>query len=220
MATIADFRASVRTMIRDTNSASYVYDDPEIDSFTQSAVLAYTRFKPRRKPFTLSLVSGQVQYTLPADWRDVDLEAFNKAVAPPTCIDTDQFVGFVMPTLNGAPDLTNAGFDWYDDDQFVVINPTPQGAADISFAYYAMHAVDDTSSSIPAKDYDAVVLAAASRALDALAIEKGQKMQKYKIGQGLNIDNTAVAQRLQEQAKTYWCRFEEHVRFQPFGVMG
>lgn len=237
MTTITDYRTSVRTMLRDTagnavfdangnvttpaNPSLYVFQDYEIDSFTQSGVLLYSRFRPRRKPYMLSLVSGQAQYTLPVDWMFKDAESFNKAVQPPPHVDINDFASFVLPSLNTAAQLfTDLEFDWYDSDQFVIVNPTPQANATIPFAYFCAHTADVSSSTIPAQDFDNVVMAASSRALDVLAVDKGQKMQKYKIGQGLQIDDTAVAQRLQEQAKEFMAMFDRNVRLRPFGVMG
>ncbi|GIM47034.1 hypothetical protein DNHGIG_25830 [Collibacillus ludicampi] len=227
MATIADYRLSVRTMIRDTaglgatpNPSQFIFQDWEIDAFTQSAVLAYSKYRGRRKPYTLTLQPGQSQYPLPADWMTVDLASFHQAIGLDSDVDLSQFASFVLPSLNPSIPLKDLTFDWYDSDQFVLVSPTPQATATINFAYFAAHTVDQNGSSIPSADFDYVVLAAASRVLDTLAVDRGMKMQKYKIGQGLMIDDSEVAKRLQEQAKAYWERFEQFVRFRPFGVMG
>lgn len=224
---ISDYRAQVRTMIRDIagggatpNPSLYIFQDQEIDTFTQSGVMSYSKYRRRRKPYTLNLQANVAQYTLPTDWVAVDLVSFNKAIGPAPNVDVSEFVGFVLPSLNPALPLNQITFDWYNSDQYVIVNPTPQAAAAIPFSYLTNHTVDANGSSIPAQDSDYVVLAAASRALDALAIDRGTKMQKYKIGQGLMIDDSEVAKRLQEQAKAYWERFEKFVCHRPLGVSG
>lgn len=224
---LSDYRAQVRTMIRDIagggatpNPSLYIFQDGEIDTFTQSGVFAYSKYRRRRKPYTLNLQANVAQYTLPPDWVTADIQSFNNAVGPAPDVDVSEFVGFVLPTLNPSMPLYQLTFDWYDSDQYVIVSPTPQAAASIPFAYYINHTVDMNGSSIPASDTDYVVLAAASRALDALAVDRGLKMQKYKIGQNLLIDDSEVAKRLQEQAKTYWERFEKFVCYRPVGVMG
>lgn len=220
--TIVDYRSQVRTVISDKVSTQYIFQDSEIDQFTQTGVLAYSKYKGRRKPYTLILTTGVSQYTLPADWVSRNASAFNNAIAPTPDVNAFDFASFVSPTMNinSSASLNNVVFDWYDSDQYVIVTPTPQATVIIPFSYYASHTVDISGSSIPAIESDYVVLAAASRALEAIAIDRSMKMQKYKIGQGLSIDDSDVAVRLQEEAKVYWERFEKFVCYRPFGVTG
>lgn len=227
--TLTDYRNKIRPLIRDVagngltpNPALYILQDYEIDIFTESAVNLYTQYKSRKKPYTLQLVSGQSQYTLPSDWIMKDSESFCKAVEPPNISDDvfHQFSGFVLSSLNPAASFGSMVFDWYDSDQYVIISPTPQVAGSISFKYHISHVIDESSSSIPKSDMNYVVYCASSLALQSIAVDKGQKLQKYKIGQGLQIDNSEVAVRMQEQAKAFWCQFEDNIIYRPFGVMG
>ncbi|NRD80289.1 hypothetical protein HPT25_23485 [Bacillus sp. BRMEA1] len=216
---LTDYVANVRTMIRDNNAASYIFQDSEIQSFIQAGALVYSRSRARRRPYTLALQSGVNQYTLPTDWITVDRESFNKAVGIKV-VDLRQYAGFVLPTLNAAPSFNELDFVFYDQDQSLMISPAPMESATINFDYFAMHTISSTVCTIPVIDSHAVTLASASQALNTLAIDRGMKMQKYKIGQGLQIDDSEVAKRMQEQAKAYYDEFEQLVRYRPFGVMG
>lgn len=230
--TIINFETSVRMLIRDWGggtadapvSANYVFTNTELDAFIQSAVTQYSKFRPRRIPWTFNMIAQQSQYTLPNDWIHVDDEMFNDAINinSPDPFDLmtmqNQFASFVLPNINNAYPLYQLDFEWYDSDLFVIVNPIPQSNASINAAYWAYHQVNTTESTVPQIDYDAVTFAAASRALDALAVDKGQKMQKYKIGQGLQIDDSLIAERMQQQAQEYWKKFENQISLRPFGV--
>lgn len=219
MKTLDDYAENVRMMIRDSNEDSYIFEDLEIESFIQAGVLFYSRYKARRRPYTLHLLPGVKQYTLPDDWMYVDQESFND-VTRIKVTDLNQYAGFALPTLNTVPSFSELDFTFYDEDQFVIISPAPMQEADLDFNYFAMHSIISDSSTVPAMDFQAVTLASASQALNTLAIDRGLKMQKYKIGQGLQIDDSEVAKRLQEMAEKYYGQFEKLVRFRPFGVMG
>lgn len=216
---LSDYITNVRTMIRDVDPSNPIFSDDEIDSFVQAGVLFYSRFKARRRPYTLTLQSGVSQYTLPSDWMTVDQETFNEAVDEKP-VDLRQYAGFVLPTLNAVPTFNELEFVFYDDDQFLLVNPAPGQVAAINFTYFAEHSIDDASCTIPSKDAHAVILASASQALNTLAVDRGLKMQKYKIGQGLQIDDSEIAKRMQEQAQKYYEQFERLIRMRPFGVMG
>lgn len=216
---LTDYIANVRTMIRDNNTTSLIFTDAEITSFIQAGVLFYSRFKPRRRPFTLDLIAEVKQYTLPADWITVDQVSFDEATKRKP-VDLTQYASFVLPTLNAVPSFDDLEFVFYDSDQYLLINPAPGQDASIDFAYYALHTIDNSNPTVPAIDSHAVTLASASQALNTLAIDRGLKMQKYKIGQGLQIDDSEIAKRMKEQAKTYYDEFERLVRMRPLGVMG
>jgi hypothetical protein len=216
---LADYVTNVRTMIRDNNSASYIFQDTEIQSFIQAGVLFYSRFKARRRPYTLQLQAGVSQYTLPTDWISADQVTFDDATKREP-VDLTQFATFVLPTLNASPSFDELEFVFYDSDQYVLVNPAPGQDATIDFDYYAMHSIDNTNCTIPAIDSHAVTLASASQALNTLAIDRGLKMQKYRFGLHLQIDDSEIAVRLQQQAQKYYDEFERLVRMRPFGVMG
>jgi hypothetical protein len=227
---LSDYIMSIRYAIRDTQGIGgdptlYVFQDTELEPHLRSGIAVYSKYRTRRKPYTLTLQPGIAQYTLPSDWVRVDKESFDNAIGSPMTYDyqerlLNQFASFVLPNISGGWALHDLSFDWYDSDQYVIVNPTPQSTAQLTFSYLTQHNIDDQTSTVADSDADYVVLAAASRALDALAIDRGTKMQKYKIGQGLQIDDSEVAKRLQEQAKTYWDRFENFMVFRPFGVSG
>jgi|SRR5579875_70781 len=216
---LSDYIANVRTMIRDNNAASYIFQDSEIQSFIQAGVLFYSRYKARRRPYTLQLQPGVQQYTLPSDWIRVDQESFNEAVGIKE-VDLRQYVGFVLPSLNAVPSFSEMDFEFYDQDQLLMVSPAPGQSANLNFDYYAMHTISSTVCTVPVIDSHAVTLASASQALNTLAIDRGLKMQKYRVGQHLQIDDSEIAKRLQEQAQKYYDEFERLVRFRPFGVMG
>jgi hypothetical protein len=210
-------REEVRYLLRD--SASALFADDEIDDFIQHGTLWYSRYKSRRLPYTLNLVAGQSQYTLPSDWVRVDKTSFNKCINPSSSVDVSQFASFVLPTLNNNALLQDTSFDWYDSELYVIVNPTPQSSQSLSFSYYALHQLTNTLSTVPQSDLIALAYISASIALNALAVDKGSKMQKYKVGQGLQIDDTEVAKRVQEQAEKYEHMFNKFIRFRPIGVM-
>lgn len=206
-------------MIRDNDPNNPIFTDPEITSFINAGVLFYSRFKARMRPYTLEMQSGVKQYTLPTDWISADQVSFDE-VTKRKPVDLTQFASFVLPTLNAAPSFDELEFVFYDSDQFLMVNPAPGQNASIDFVYYAQHTIDDNNCTVPAIDSHAVVLASASQALNTLAIDRGLKMQKYRVGLHLQIDDSEIAKRLQEQAQKYYDEFEKLVRFRPFGVMG
>jgi hypothetical protein len=210
-------REKVRGLLKD--GASTLFTDDEIDEFVQDGTSWYSRYKPRRIPFTLNLVAGQSQYTLPSDWIRVDKASFNKCINPSSNVDLTQFTSFVLPTLNNNALLQETSFDWYDSELYVIVSPTPQSTQSLSFSYYAMHQLTNDLFTIPQPDIIALSYISASFALNALAVDKGSKMQKYKVGQGLQIDDTEVAKRVQEQAEKYEHMFNKFIRFRPIGGM-
>lgn len=220
MSTLSDYIDTVRVTIRDSNPSSYTFEDEELIVFINSAVRTYSKYRPRKKPYTFSLISGQSNYTLPTDWIRVDQESFNRAVQPANEIDSSQFASFVLPNINNSVQLQSTNFDWYDSDQFVIVTPTPMYSADLNFSYYIVHSVDDDKSTIPDVDMVYVCYLASSEALKAMAIEHGSDLQKYKIGSGLNIDDSKIPDHLLTSAEKYWCIFENNIIRRPFGVGG
>lgn len=222
--TISDYVTDVRTMIRDNDSTNYTFADPELQTFIKGAVSEYSTFRPRRQPFTLSMIAQQDKYTLPDDWMSADFEMFNNAINTNSPDPFDlmtlegQYASFVLPNINNDYPLYQLDFQWYDSDRYVVVRPIPQSNATIDFAYYGYHQVDSTQSTVPQKDMDAVVMASSARALKVLAVDKGQRMQRYKIGQGLSIDDSQIAKNLEEQATMFHNAFMKHVANRPFGV--
>lgn len=224
MAVLSDYVTNVRIMVRDSDSSNYTFSDPEITAFIQSGISDYSVYRPRRRPFTLVMTPNVGQYSLPDDWISADLEMFNTAVNinSPDPFDTmtmmNQYASFVLPNINNAYPLYQLDFEWYNSDKSVVVSPVPQANASIDFAYYAIHEIDSSQSTVPQQDMDAVVLASSARALKVLAVDKGQRMQKYKLGQGLQIDDSIIAKNLEEQAKTFHDDFINKVANRPFGV--
>lgn len=212
---LLDYIANVRTTIRDNNTNSLIFTDDEIQSFIQAGTMFYSRFKPRMRPYTLELKSEVKQYTLPSDWIKADQVTFDEATRRKP-VDLTQFASFVLPTLNASPSFDELEFVFYDSDQLLMVNPAPGQDADIDFIYYGLHTID----TVPAIDSHAVTLASASQALNTLAVDRGLKMQKYRVGLHLQIDDSEIAKRMQEQAQKFYDEFERLVRFRPFGVMG
>jgi len=79
MALLSDLETMVRTQIRD-NGTTQVFQNAEIDHFIYDAVAQYSRYRSRKRPFTLNIVSGQTQYTLPTDWMTVEVRSFDTAI--------------------------------------------------------------------------------------------------------------------------------------------
>lgn len=214
------YRKITRTLLRDSLKVAFP-DDDEIDLFVTMAVKKYSFHRPRMVPYTLTLEAGIKNYPLPDDWVRADTLAFSEAIYPPGVnFDLTEFTSFVLPNINMSYPLKELTFKWYDENRNVVVQPTPQASMSIDFAYYAAHIVDDTQCTIGAFYQEAVCQLATSYGLRELAVTKGQRMQKYKIGQGLQIDDSDIPVHLERSANKHERAFLKIVVDVPFGVMG
>jgi hypothetical protein len=220
MSTLSDYIDSVRWMVRDSDFRNYVFEDEELTPFINTAVRTFSKYRSKRKPYTLSLQPSQGQYTLPSDWITVDKESFDRTVHPSPEVDFAQYASFVLPNINNNMELQNTNFDWYDSDQFVIVTPTPMYSANLTFAYITSHTVDDDHSTIPDINMDFVCYLAAAEALKVLSVDKGSKMQKYKIGSGLSIDDSEIPNHLMAIADKYEGIFHKNIVSRPYGVSG
>jgi hypothetical protein len=238
MSTIYDFVGRVRNQIRD-NGMTQAFPDvidrtlatptivpnnsPELTQYVNDAVDEYVRYRPLQKPYTLNMVVGKTQYTLPADWITVDQTTFRQAVRPTRIPDLLQYqLPYVEVTEPLAQQENSMNFRWYDDSQILIVSAPPLAAYTLTFDYYANHQVDASGSTIPKKFEYAALLPAYEKALRAIATDYAVKLQRYKIGGrlGIEIDNHMIAENLQKQADQYRDEFRREVVLRPSGCMG
>ena len=223
MALLSDFETVVRTQIRD-NGTTQVFANAEIDQFIADAVAQYSRYRPRKRPITLNIVSGQTQYTLPVDWITAERNSFERAVNPQPSRTIYGLYGFEfdgLMTLPGNLGLRYYAFDWYDSDQMLVISPSPGTSYTITFDYYAAHQVSTTlACTIAAQDQYVAMLWAASQALEALCTDKSDKLLKYKLGSGISMDNTETVKALETRAHGFRTTWENEIMLRPSGRSG
>ena len=237
MSTIYDYVGRVRNQIRD-NGITQVFEDvtdttlatpaiipnnsPELTQYVQDAVSEFSRYRPLRKPYTLNLIAGQTTYTLPSDWISVDRSMFHKALHPRTIPDLMQYQ---LPWVEVSPELPldNAlEFNWYDEEQQLILRTAPLVGYTLNIAYFAYHEVDKTSSTIPRHWENAMLYTANESALRAIATDFGVKLQRYRLGGrfGIDVDNHTIAENLLKQADDFRERFRTEVVLRPSGGMG
>jgi hypothetical protein len=222
----------VRTQIRD-NCPTQVFPDvidytlatpapipnssPELAQFVRDALAEYSRYRPLRKPFTLAVVAGQKQYSLPPDWIEPDMTAFNRAVRPTNVPDLLQYM---LPYVEVSPALgaqqSSLQFEWYNDIQIVALNDSPLANYTLDFAYLAMH----TPETLPLQWQHTAMMVACEKALRAIATDQAVKIQQYKIANNIEVDNRKIAEHLIKQADDYRERFRREVVMRPHGAIG
>jgi len=222
MATITDFIARVRIQIRD-NGTQQAFADSELTQFIQDSVMEYSKYLPLRKSFVLNLVAGQTTYQLPTDWIRKDEASFQKAIQPtPLPSPLAYALPFVYVNEPLGVQVDTMTFDWYDDQQQLVLGTAPFQVYTLTFDYYAYHTVDDTGTTIPAHMQYYALLPAYKKALRALATDDGAKLQKYRVGgrYGVEVDNTQIAKLLQAEADAFDKEFLREIVQRPYGTHG
>jgi hypothetical protein len=232
MSTISSYVTSVRNQIRDNGKINFFppYDpttgdqDEEITQYVNAAVEEFSRYIPLRKPYTLNLIQGQTEYTLPTDWIYVDQGALQRALHPRSIPDLLQYqLPWVEVSSPLGSQYNSMDFIWYDDIQQMVVTTAPLSDYSLSIAYYAFHQVDTNGSTIPKRWENAMLLVACERALRAIVTDLSvSKLQKYRMGGrfGIEIDNHNVIDNLLKQADSYRERFKNEVINRPHGGMG
>lgn len=242
--TINTLVLAVRTMIRDTgiypNQAfmdvldteappqPILGSSPELQQFVfDSVVNHYSRWMPRRRPWTLTLNPGQTVYVaptdLPPDWKTVDNVSFNKVIAP---APLPNWTAYALPFIEIDQSLgvqaNKMDFRWYDSDIMLILGAAPLGQYTLTFDYFAYHQCDSSGCSVPIYEQHYALLPAAEHALRALATDQSVKLQKYKMGgrYGLDIDDTAIAKNLIALADSYADQFTKEVVQRPYGTSG
>jgi hypothetical protein len=233
--TIADFVIRVRNQIRDNGSVQAFPDlldsnskpipgtSPELIQFIQDAIMDYSKYMPRKRSFTLNLIQGQTVYQLPDDWMFVDYESFENAMMPTPLPEPSVYaLPFIYVNRPLGNQVNTMQFNWYDDDQQLVLNSAPFQPYTLTFDYYAYHTVDDTSCTIPKQLQFKALLPAYEKALRAIATDYSVKLQKYKIGGrgGIEIDDSKIAESLLKQADDYRDQYRKEIVLRPYGTSG
>ena len=113
-------------------------------------------------------------------------------------------------------------FNWYDDDQMLILGSAPFQAYMLTFDYFAFHTVDGTGTTIPVQSQFKALLPAYEKALQALATDCAVKLQKYKVGgrYGIEVDDSKVSEELQKEADKYREQFRKDVVLRAYGTSG
>lgn len=222
MATIADFITRVRNQIRD-NGTTKAFSDDELTQFIQDSIMVYSKYKRRKRSFTLNLIQGQTEYSLPEDWMTVDNESFRKAITPQPLPDPSVYaLPFIYVNQPLGVQVSTMDFNWYDDDQTLITDAAPFQNYTLTFDYYAFHTVDSNKTTIAMQFQYYAVLPACEKALRALATDYSVKLQKYKVGSrgGIEIDDSKIADQLLAQADDYREQFRKEIILRPYGTAG
>jgi hypothetical protein len=230
--TVNDLVGMVRVQIRDICTPQVfpdVVDDtlatpavvannsPQLTQFVYDALAEFSRYRPLRRPTTLSLTTDEQQYDLPDDWLSVDQVSFSLAWQPP---QTPDAYTYVLPVLQVSPPLpsqqSTMRFTWYDELRQVRLSAAPLGDATLSFDYFAIQ----TPDTLPAQWVYAALMPAYEHALLAIATDQSVKLQQYKIANQIEVDNRKVAEHLMKQAEVWRERFHQAVILRPYGAMG
>lgn len=223
MAYLEDLESIVRTQIRD-NGAVQAFQNSELDLFIMDAIAQYSRYLPRKRPFTLNIVAGQSTYTLPPDWITRDYLSFDRAKNPqpkPGIYGLYAYEFDVMMTVPANLGLRDITFDFYDDDQIVVLTPAPMQSYTLTFDYFAMHQVTSSAASpsqpctIPQQDQYVAMYWASAQALDALVTDKSNRLQKYKIGNSINVDSSDMLASLEKRAEQFRQEWRNEIMLRP-----
>ena len=236
MSTIYDYVQYVRNQIRD-NGAVQAFPDvidntlttpaivpnnsPELTQFVNDSAREYERYRPLRKPFTLNLQLGQTQYALPDDWISVDQPTFQAAISPQPAPDLSVYaLPFIQVSQPMGSQASTMKFNWYDDSQLLVLSTAPLAAYSLQFDYYASHSIGTSGSSLPRQWEYVALLPACEKALMAIATDQAVKLQKYKIHNAVDVDNTKIAEHLIKLADGWRDEFRKQVILRPYGAQG
>lgn len=226
--TITDLIAEFRTQIRD-NGTTQALTDSEVTQFITDGLRTYSKYRPRKRPTAINVVAGQTTYPLPADWIDRDYESFDAAVNPPLPISPMTALSMSPFTLLSVTELiakpmaayeVETKYDFYPSDLQLIITPVPQMAYTLAFDYFACHTADSTSSTVPFFDEDNALLPGVVKALRSIATDYSVKLQHYKMGNNIEVDDKLVAKNLQNRAEELEKQFERDIIKRPNGIMG
>jgi len=233
--TIVDLITRVRNQIRDngtvqafpdlldSNSKPIPGTSPELIQFIQDAIMDYSKYRPRKRSFTLNLVQEQTTYQLPDDWIYVDDESFENATMPaPLPSPSVYALPFIYVNQPLGTQINTMQFNWYDDDQQLILASAPFQPYALTFDYYAYHTVDNISCTIPKQFQFKALLPAYEKALRAIATDYSVKLQKYKIGGrgGIEIDDSKISDSLLKQADDYREQYRKEIVLRPYGSSG
>ncbi|MCL4440232.1 MAG: hypothetical protein M1609_06485 [Firmicutes bacterium] len=226
--TITDLITEFRIQIRD-NGTTQALTDPEVTQFITDGLRTYSKYRPRKRPTTINVLAGQSTYALPADWMDRDYESFDAAINPPVPISPMTAMTMSPFTLLSAAQLIakplaayeqDVQYDFYPSDLQLIITPVPQMAYTLTFDYFACHAADTNSCTVPVFDVDNALLPGIVKALRSIATDYSVKLQLYKMGNNIEVDDRTVAKNLQNRADELNKQFERDIVKRPIGNAG
>lgn len=226
--TITDLITELRTQIRD-NGTTKALTDTEVTQFITDGFRTYSKYRPRKRQITINVVAGQTTYQLPTDWIERDYESFDAAVNPPLPISPMTALSMSPFTLLSVTELiakpmaayeVETQYDFYPSDLQLIITPAPQMAYALAFDYFACHTADLTSSTVPFFDEDNALLPGVVKALRSIATDYSVKLQHYKMGNNIEVDDKTVAKNLQNRAEELEKQFERDIIKRPTGTMG
>lgn len=224
-----DLMTEFRVQIRD-NGTTQALTDPEVQQFIVDGFRTYSRYRPRRRSTTVNVVTGQTVYTLPNDWIDRDYDSFNAAINPPPPVDPMKLSPFSFVSaaqLMARPMAayeTEVQYDFYPSDLQMVISKAPQSSYDLTFDYLAYHTADFTATpitcTVPYLDIDNALIPGVVKALRSIATDYSVKLQMYKEGNNIEVDDRTVAKNLQSRADELEKQFERDIILRPSGMAG
>ena len=226
--TITDLIAEFRTQIRDNGTAQALTDE-EVIQFINDGLRTYSKYRPRKRTTMISVVVGQSTYPLPQDWITQEEETWDAAINPPPAITPMQAWTLSPFTLLSAAQLIakplasyerDVQYDFYPSDLQLIISPVPQMSYDLAFDYYASHTADSSSCSVPYIDIDNALLPGEIKALRSIAADYSVKLQHYKMGNNIEIDDKTVAKNLQARADELEKQLERDIIKRPSGMAG
>jgi hypothetical protein len=226
--TITDLIAEFRTQIRDNGSAQAL-TDVEVTQFITDGLRTYSKYRTRKRPTTINVIAGQSNYTLPTDFIAQDYESFDEAVNPPPLITPDRAMMMSPFTLISqiqitAPPMSHyqrqVKYDFYPSDLLLTISPIPQLSYVLNFDYYAYYTADTNGCTVPYLDIDNALLPGCVKALRSIATDYSVKLQMYKTGNDIEIDDRTVAKNLQARATELEKQFERDIIKRPSGMTG
>lgn len=153
MSSLIDFQIKVDAVIKDDAGK---LSTAEKESFIAEGVSRYSKHRPQRKVYDIA-GDGGYDYSLPSDWvRDFSM------------IFSVEYPAGSRP----ANILGDKDWEIYEDStgqKLRMLSATPNTGETIRITYTLLHAVNISSSTIPAFDADAVANLAASLCCEALA---------------------------------------------------
>ncbi|WP_088187547.1 hypothetical protein [Desulfosporosinus sp. FKA] len=226
--TITDLITEFRTQIRD-NGTTQALTDQEVTQFITDGFRTYSKYRPRKRPTTISVKAGQSTYSLPDDWITQEEDSFEAAINPSPAITPMQAWTLSPFTLLSAARLIakplaayeqDVQYDFYPSDLQLIIVPVPQMSYDLAFNYYAYHTSDSIGCTVPYLDIDNALLPGVVKALRSIATDYSVKLQHYKMGNNIEIDDKTVAKNLQSRADELEKQFVRDIIKRPSGMAG
>ena len=225
---VADLITELRTQIRD-NGITQALTDSEVTQFITDGFRTYSKYRTRKRPTTINVIAGQSNYTLPIDFMTEDYESFSDAVNPPPFITPMQAMDMSPFTLISQVQITappmasyqqQVKYDFYPSDLLLIITPIPQASYALAFDYYAYHTADASNCTVPYVDIDNALLPGGVKALRSIATDYSVKLQKYKMGNNIEVDDKTIATNLQKRADELDKQFERDIIKRPSGIVG